>query len=90
VIAMQGTRPLFLVWIALVVLLALTVAASFVLTGASSLAASLGIAAGKAALVAWVFMHLREEGGLVRAVAIGALAWLLILFVLGGAAYVRL
>lgn len=68
-------------------LLALTVAASFVLTGPLSLAASMSIAAAKAALVYWFFMHLREEGGLVRLAAIGAIAWLMILFLLVGADY---
>jgi cytochrome c oxidase subunit 4 len=76
---MSGTRHV-LVWIALMALLALTLAASFVLTGRASLAASLGIATGKAALILWVFMGLREESGLVRLAALGAVVWLMILF----------
>lgn len=79
---MGGIRPLLLVWAALLALLALTIAASFVLTGPLSLAASLSIALAKAALVFWFYMHLKEEGGLVRLAAVAAGAWLLILFAL--------
>ncbi len=81
------TRSLLLTWIALVVLLALTVGASFVLTGPPSLAAALLIAFAKAALILWIFMHLREISGLLRVFAVAAAAWLLILFALGGLAY---
>lgn len=81
------TRRLVLTWAALMALLALTVAASFALTGAASLAAGLGIAALKAGLVLWIFMHLAEDDGLLRVVAIAAFAWLGILFALGGLAY---
>lgn len=81
------TRHLILTWAALMGLLALTVAASFGLTGAASLAAGLGIAALKAALILWAFMHLSEDDGLLRVIAIAAFAWLGILFALGGLAY---
>lgn len=81
------TRRLVLVWAALLALLALTVAASFVLTGAPSLAAGLGIAALKAGLILWAFMHLSEDDGLLRVVAIAAFAWLGILFALGSLTY---
>ncbi|TPE51047.1 cytochrome C oxidase subunit IV family protein [Amaricoccus solimangrovi] len=84
---MSVTRLLVLTWAALLLLLALTVAASFLLVGPPSLAAGIGIAAAKAALIFWVFMHLREDTGLLRVVAIAAFAWLGILFALGGLAY---
>jgi cytochrome c oxidase subunit 4 len=84
---MSGIRNLLVVWVALLALLALTVAASFVFTGPASLGASLGIASAKSALVYWFFMNLREEKGLIRVVALGAVAWLLILFLLAGTDY---
>lgn len=82
---MTGIRPLILVWAALLVLLGLTVTASFQFSGPASIAASLGIALAKAVLIFWFFMHLREESGLIRLVAIGAAAWMLILFLLAAA-----
>jgi cytochrome c oxidase subunit 4 len=84
---MSKTLTLFVTWAALLVLLALTVGASFVFTGAPSLAAGLGIAAAKAGLIYWVFMHLSEDTGLLRVVAIASFAWLGILLALGGLAY---
>ena len=80
-------RRILLVWAALLVLLALTVAASFTLAGPASLAAGLGIAALKAALILWAYMHLAEDDGLLRVIAIAAFAWLALLFALGGLAY---
>jgi cytochrome c oxidase subunit 4 len=82
---MKGVRLLVLVWAALLSLLALTVAASFSLSGLASLAVSTGIALSKASLIFWFYMHLREETGLLRLVAIGAGAWLLILLLLSSA-----
>lgn len=84
---MDHTRNLLLIWVALLGLLALTVGASFVLTGPLSAAASLMIALAKATLIFWYFMHLREERGLVRLFAIGGSAWLLILLLLLTADY---
>ena len=68
------------VWGALMSFLALTVGASFVLTGTASLVVSLGIAFAKAILIFWFFMQLRNEQGLIRVFAAGAGIWLLILF----------
>lgn len=82
---MTGLRPLFLVWLALTGLLASTIAASFLLTGPVSLAASIAIAAAKAALIFWFYMHLNESSGVVRLVAVGAVVWLMILFILTSA-----
>jgi cytochrome c oxidase subunit 4 len=79
---MAAIRPLLLVWAALLALLALTVGASFLLAGPASLVTGIAIAAAKAALIYWVFMHLRRERGLVRLVAWGVLAWIAILFVM--------
>ncbi len=79
---MRADRSPILVWAALLVLLVLTVAASFVATGLPSLIAAMGIALLKAGLIFWFYMHLREEPGLIRLAAIGAAAWLSILFFL--------
>jgi cytochrome c oxidase subunit 4 len=84
---MAGSLRLILVWLALMALLGLTFAGSFHFTGATSLTYSLGIALAKAVLIFWFFMHLREEGGLIRLAAIGAAAWLMILFLLTAADY---
>jgi cytochrome c oxidase subunit IV len=82
---MTGLRPLFLVWLALTGLLASTIGASFLLTGPISLAVSIAIAAAKAALIFWFYMHLNEASGVVRLVAVGAVVWLVILFILTSA-----
>jgi cytochrome c oxidase subunit IV len=71
-----------IVWLALLALLALTVAASFVVTAAASAVVSFGVAAAKAVLIFWFFMRLRTEKGLVRVFAVGAIAWLGILLVM--------
>jgi cytochrome c oxidase subunit 4 len=84
---MSGTLRLIVTWAALMVLLALTVAGSFVFTGPASLGVSLGIALAKSVLVYWFFMNLREEHGLIRVVALGVAAWLFILFLLAGFDY---
>ena len=75
----QARKRLAIVWLALMALLALTVAGSFTVTGAASAVVSFGVAAAKVALIFWFFMQLRTEKGLVRLFAVGAIAWLLIL-----------
>ncbi len=84
---MTGTRPLILVWLALVVLISLSVAGSFVFVGPLNILVSWGTATIKAALILWFYMHLREESGLARIMAVGAIAWLAILLIMTGADY---
>ncbi|MDX6749944.1 cytochrome C oxidase subunit IV family protein [Geminicoccaceae bacterium 1502E] len=79
---MRGVPLLVTVWAVLLGLLAATVGASLVATGAASVSASMALAAAKAALIFWFYMHLRELDGIVRLVAVGAAAWLLLLLVL--------
>ena len=67
------------VWAALMALLALTLASSYVRLAGFNTAANLGIAALKAALVAFFFMRLRSSGALVRLAAAIGLIWFLIL-----------
>ena len=73
---------LILVWAALLGLLALTVAASFAPLGPLKPAIALAIAAAKAGLILWVFMHLREQGWLARLIAVAAVAWIALLVIM--------
>jgi cytochrome c oxidase subunit 4 len=83
-------RSLILVWAALMALLALTVGVTFSPLGPWRAAASLTIAAAKAALIAWIYMDLRREPGLTRLAAAAALVLLAVLIGLAGLdAYVR-
>lgn len=86
-LAQSSLRPLVLTWAVLMALLALTVGATFLPLGPFMPFVNLGIAFAKAALIFWVFMHLRELGPLVRLAAAGAFAWLAILFLLTAADY---
>lgn len=74
--------PNFLVWIALLVLLALTVGSAYVPMGVLNTVANLGIAAAKASLVAVFFMGLRRPDPLLRLAAAAAFFWLLTMFAL--------
>ena len=67
------------VWAALMALLVLTVASSFVHLHGWNAAANLTIAVAKALLVATFFMHLRERPVLVRITAMIGVVWLMIL-----------
>jgi cytochrome c oxidase subunit 4 len=80
----KEVRLRLLVWVALVALLALTVALSFAPLGPFRLAASLVIAAAKAGLIAWIYMGLAKADGVTRLAAGVALLLLAILFVLTG------
>ena len=63
-------------WIALLVLLALTTASSFVHLGGFNLAANLAIAVAKALLVVFVFMHVRRGSPMIRIAGVAGLFWL--------------
>lgn len=80
---MSDRRVLFEVYIGLQLLLAATIGVSFLHLGAFNPILNFGIAATKAALIAWFFMHLRAATGVVRLFAGAALFWLLIMFGLG-------
>lgn len=64
------------VYIALLVLLGLTVAASFMPLGSFKPVTNLGIAALKAGLILYFFMQLRHASHLTRIFAFGAFLWL--------------
>ena len=67
---------------ALMVLLALTVAASFVPLGPFGVVVALSIAAAKAVLILLFFMHVRYGSTLTKLFAVAGFFWLLILFLL--------
>jgi cytochrome c oxidase subunit 4 len=75
---MRTASPV-VVWIMLLILLALSVAASFVFSGMIGLTVALTVASVKSALVFWRYMHLREVSGLLRIAALGALFWVFVL-----------
>ena len=84
---MSATLRLVLAWAALMLLLALTVAATFLPIGDWRMVVSFGIAAVKAALVLWFFMELRGDNGLARLAGVAAFGWIAILFLLVAADY---
>jgi cytochrome c oxidase subunit 4 len=75
----REARTLVLIWVALMLLLAATVATTFSSLGSLKTMINLVIAGAKSGLILWVYMHLREQGGLNRVAALAAVAWLLIL-----------
>ena len=77
---MSAPATYVVVYLVLLGLLGTTVGTYYLQLGALGVAANLGIAAAKALLIAWFFMHLREVSGLVRLFALGGLFWLAILF----------
>lgn len=80
-------RRLVIVWVALMVLLALTAASAWIPLGRWNSTINLAIALAKALLVALFFMHLAKGSVLPRMVAATALFTLLLLLALTGADY---
>jgi len=76
------TRIFVLVWIALMVLLGLTLTASFLPLGAFKPVANIGIGFAKAVLIFWFFMHLREVSGLVRLAAVAGVLSIVLMIAL--------
>lgn len=81
------TRTLVFVWVALMVLLAATLALAYVPLGEGNLVAALGIAIAKSALVVWWFMRLNEASAKTRIAAGVALAFFALLAGLSGVDY---
>lgn len=63
-------------WLGLLALLALTVASTLLPLGAWNTALNLAFAAGKAAIIGLIFMHLRRSGILVSLTALALALWL--------------
>jgi cytochrome c oxidase subunit IV len=75
------------VWGMLLVLLGLTVAASYMFTGFVGLTFATAMAVMKSALVYWNYMHLEEVSPLSRIAALGAAFWFLIFLLFLSADY---
>jgi cytochrome c oxidase subunit 4 len=80
----KETGLLLLTWATLMALLAITVAAALLPIGPVKGAVNIGAAMIKAALIYWMFMHLRQVGGFLRIAAVGAALWVILL---GGMLY---
>ena len=83
----RTARMLGIVWLALLALMLASLGSAYLKLGPWNMVAGLAIAAIKAALVAWLFMRLREAGPLIRLVAVVGLGVWLILIVLSGVDY---
>ena len=75
-------RTYIVVWIALLVLLALTVGAAYVPLGEFNTITAVSIAVIKAVIIGLYFMHLRYSPRLTWVVAGAGFFWLLIMFTL--------
>ena len=79
---MKNVRLILYAWAALLVLLALTIGASFAPLGPVLPFVSYAIAIAKTALIVWLFMEMKTRDGLQRiALAVG-FVWLFILLLL--------
>jgi cytochrome c oxidase subunit 4 len=83
---MQLKRLLF-TWGGLMLLLAITIAATFVPIGDWRQVINLTIAGAKATLILWIFMGLRDETSLVRLIAAAAGVLLLVMTIMFAADY---
>ena len=80
-------RTLLVTWLALLVLMLSSLGSAYLKLGPWNMIAGLLIATIKAALVAWLFMRLREAGALIRLVAVAGLGVWFILVALSGVDY---
>jgi cytochrome c oxidase subunit 4 len=79
---MKNVRPILYAWGALIVLLALTIAASFAPLGRVLPYVSYTIAVAKTGLIVWLFMEMKTRDGLQRLALSVGFVWLLILLML--------
>lgn len=73
-------RAALFTYIGLLLLLALTVASTFVPLGAGNSVINLAVAVAKAALIGMVFMHLRRSGLLVSLTVAVLLLWICLMY----------
>ncbi|MBK8901640.1 MAG: cytochrome C oxidase subunit IV family protein [Anaerolineaceae bacterium] len=78
----SSIRTYLLVYVALLALVAATVAAAFLPAGPWNLVLALGIALTKALLIILFFMHVKAGSRLIKLFAGAGFLWLVILFVL--------
>ena len=72
----RAARTVALAWAALLALMLASLGSAYLKLGSLNLVAGVAIAAVKAAIVAWLFMRLREAGALLRLAAVAGLgAW---------------
>jgi cytochrome c oxidase subunit IV len=73
---MKALRPYVIPFLALLVLVALTAAGSYIPLGTGNFVLAMAVAVTKTALVVLFFMDLREEDTLLRLVALVGVVWL--------------
>jgi cytochrome c oxidase subunit 4 len=78
----SSNRDFFRVYLALMLLLALTAAAPFFASPLYANAISFTVAVAKAVLILYFFMRLRETPPRIRVFAVGATLWVVFLFAL--------
>ena len=83
----RSARTIATAWLALLVLMLASLGSAYLKLGSWNMVAGLAIAAVKTAIVAWLFMRLRESGALIRLVAVVGLGVWCILLVLSGVDY---
>ena len=83
----RTARTLGVSWLALLALMLASLGSAYLKLGPWNMVAGLVIAAIKAAIVAWLFMRLRESGPLIRLVAAVGLGVWCILIALSGVDY---
>jgi cytochrome c oxidase subunit 4 len=83
----RTARMLVVTWLVLLVLMLASLGSAYLKLGAWNMVSGLVIATIKGALVAWLFMRLREAGALIRLVAVAGLGVWFILVALSGVDY---
>ena len=83
----RNARLIGAAWLALLALMLASLGSAYLKLGSWNMVAGLAIAAVKAAIVAWLFMRLRESGALIRLVAVVGLGVWFILLALSGVDY---
>jgi cytochrome c oxidase subunit 4 len=73
-------RAAIFTWVGLLLLLALTVASTFVPLGPGNSLVNLAVAVAKAALIGAVFMHLRQARTLVLLAVVTLLLWIAFMY----------
>ncbi|HTK71806.1 MAG TPA: cytochrome C oxidase subunit IV family protein [Croceibacterium sp.] len=79
---MKNVRAILCTWAALLMLLALTIGASFAPLGPVLPFVSYSIALAKTALIVWLFMEMKTRDGLERLAFATGFVWLFFLFTL--------
>jgi len=83
----REARAIVLAWVALIALMLASLGSATLRLGAFNMVAGLVIAGIKTAIVAWLFMRLRDEGRLLRLTAATGLAVWCVLVALSGVDY---